>query len=189
MIADPLHVLDCCSVTDGGGALILTTLERARDLDVTPVYVLGAAASQTHWNIGQMPSFTTTAATRSRQALNLAGITTADVDTIQLYDSFTITVLLQLEDLGFCGKGEGGSYVQDGHLNQGGRHPLNTDGGGLSAYHPGMRGIFLLAEACRQLRGLGGEAQVPNCKIALASGCGGHLSCTGTVVLGTEAPS
>ena len=189
VIADPLHVLDCCSVTDGGGALLVTTAERARDLDVTPVYVLGAASAQTHWNIGQMPSFTTTAATRSSEAIASAGITTDDVDTIQLYDSFTITVLLQLEDLGFCEKGEGGSYVQEGHLRQGGRNPLNTDGGGLSAYHPGMRGIFLLAEACRQLRGDGGEAQVPDCKIALASGCGGHLSCTGTVVLGTEAPS
>jgi acetyl-CoA acetyltransferase len=189
VIADPLHVLDCCSVTDGGGALILTTAERARDLDVMPVHVLGAASAQTHWNIGQMPLFTTTAATQSRQALDLAGVTTDDVDTIQLYDSFTITVLLLLEDLGFCGKGEGGSYVREGHLRKGGRTPLNTDGGGLSAYHPGMRGIFLLAEACRQLRGLAGEAQVPDCKIAVASGCGGHLSCSGTVVLGTEAPS
>jgi acetyl-CoA acetyltransferase len=117
-----------------------------------------------------------------------AGIRPEDVDTLQLYDSFTITVLLLLEGLGFCRKGEGGAFVEEGHLRRGGRVPLNTDGGGLSACHPGMRGIFLLAEAARQLRGQAGEAQVPDCSIALACGSGGSLSCISAVVLGREHP-
>jgi acetyl-CoA acetyltransferase len=113
----------------------------------------------------------------------------SDIDTIQFYDSFTITVLLLLEDLGFCGKGEGGSFVESGVLRRGGRMPLNTDGGGLSACHPGMRGLFLLAEAVRQLRGQAGEAQVPDASLAVACGSGGWLSCIGTVVLGKDRPS
>ncbi len=189
MIADPLHKLDCCVVTDGGGAFIMTTAERARDLPQPPVYVLGAAASQTHWNIGQMPDFTSTAAAScGPEALARAGITADDIDVLQLYDSFTITVLLLLEGLGLCGKGEGGAFVSEGHLRRGGRVPLNTDGGGLSSSHPGMRGIFLIIEAVRQLRGQAGEAQVPDCDIAVACGSGGSLSCIGTVVLGNEHP-
>ena len=109
-----------------------------------------------------------------------------EVDTIQCYDSFTITVLLLLEDMGFCPKGEGGPFVETGVLRRGGRHPLNTDGGGLSACHPGMRGIFLINEAVRQLRGEAGEAQVPGAEVAVACGSGGWLSCIGTVVLGKE---
>jgi len=115
-------------------------------------------------------------------------VTPADVDTIQLYDSFTITVLLLIEGLGFCGRGEGGPFVAEGHLRRGGSLPLNTDGGGLSSCHPGMRGIFLLAEATRQLRGQGGEAQVPDCSVALACGSGGWLSCISAVILGKEHP-
>jgi acetyl-CoA acetyltransferase len=115
-------------------------------------------------------------------------LTPADVDTIQFYDSFTITVLLLLEGLGFCKKGEGGPYVAEGHLRRGGDLPLNTDGGGLSSSHPGMRGIFLLIEAVRQLRGIAGEAQVPDCQVALACGSGGWLSCIGAVLLGKEHP-
>ncbi len=189
LVADPLHKLDCCVVSDGGGALLITTADRARDLRQPPVYVLGAASAQTHWNISQMPDFTTTAAAQcGPEALAQAGISPADVDTIQLYDSFTITVLLLLEDLGFCKKGEGGTFVADGHLRRGGRLPLNTDGGGLSSSHSGMRGIFLLIEATRQLRNQGGEAQVPDCEVALACGSGGFLSCIGAVVLGKEHP-
>jgi acetyl-CoA acetyltransferase len=112
-----------------------------------------------------------------------------DVDTIQMYDSFTITVLLLLEDMGFCKKGEGGQFVETGVLRRGGRQPLNTDGGGLSACHPGMRGIFLINEAVRQLRGEGGEAQVPDCEVAVACGSGGSLSCIATVVLGKDGRS
>ena len=189
MIADPLHKFDCCVVSDGGGAVIMTTAERARDLAVTPVHVLGAAASQTHWNINQMPDFTVTAASLcGPRAMAEAGVTPDDIDTIQLYDSFTITVLLMLEDLGFCAKGEGGPFAASGVLRRGGRLPLNTDGGGLSACHPGMRGIFLLIEATRQLRGDAGEAQVPDARLALACGSGGWLSHMGAVVLGKDHP-
>jgi acetyl-CoA acetyltransferase len=189
LIADPLHKLDCCVVSDGGGAIILTTAERAKDLRQPPVYVLGAAGGQTHWNISQMPDFTATAAaTCGPDALAQAGIRADDVDTLQLYDSFTITVLLLIEGLGLCGKGEGGPFVAEGHLRKGGRCPLNTDGGGLSSCHPGMRGIFLLAEATRQLRHQAGEAQVPDCRVAVACGSGGWLSCIGAVVLGRDHP-
>jgi acetyl-CoA C-acetyltransferase len=189
LIADPLHKLDCCVVSDGGGALLITTAERARDLRQPPVYVLGSAAAMTHWTIAQMPDFTETAAAKcGPEAMARAGIRPENVDTLQLYDSFTITVLLLLEGLGFCKKGEGGPFVHEGHLRRGGRVPLNTDGGGLSACHPGMRGIFLLAEAARQLRGQAGEAQVPDCGIALACGSGGSLSCMSAVVLGREHP-
>jgi len=176
-------------ISDGGGALIMTTAERARDLRQPPVYVLGAAGAQSHWHISEMPDFTTTAAVASgAEALRQAGVTPADIDTVQLYDSFTITVLLLLEDLGFCPKGEGGRFVASGELRFGGKLPLNTDGGALSGTHPGMRGIFLLVEATRQLRNQAGEAQVPGAELALACGSGGWLSCIGTVVLGKEAP-
>jgi acetyl-CoA acetyltransferase len=189
LVADPLHKLDCCVVSDGGGALLITTAERARDLLQPPVYVLGAASAQTHWNISQMPDFTTTAGAQcGPEALAQAGLGPEQVDTVQLYDSFTVTVLLLLEDLGFCQKGEGGPFVAEGHLRRGGRLPLNTDGGGLSSSHSGMRGIFLLIEATRQLRHQAGEAQVPDCRIALACGSGGFLSCIGAVVLGREHP-
>jgi acetyl-CoA acetyltransferase len=189
MIADPLHKLDCCVISDGGGALIMTTAERAKDLQQPPVYVLGAAGAQTHWNISQMPDYTVTAGAKAGPiAFEQAGVTPADIDTINFYDSFTITVLLLLEDLGFCPKGEGGKFVQEGHLRRGGDLPLNTDGGGLSSCHPGMRGIFLLIESVRQLRGQAGEAQVPDCNLALACGSGGWLSCIGTVILGKEHP-
>lgn len=189
LIADPLHLYDCCAITDGGGALVITTAERARDLKKAPVYVLGAAGAQTHWNISQMGDFTrSAAATSGPAAFARAGVGPGDIDTIQIYDSFTITVLMILEDLGFCEKGEGGAFVEGGRLRHGGALPLNTDGGGLSAVHPGMRGIFLLIEAVRQLRGEAGEAQVPDCRIAAAVGSGGWLSCIGTVVLGSEAP-
>jgi acetyl-CoA acetyltransferase len=189
MIADPLHKLDCCVISDGGGAVIMTTVERARDLRQAPVYVLGAAGAQTHWNISQMPDYTTTAAARCGPvAFGQAGVTPSDIDTIQFYDSFTITVLLLLEDLGFCPKGEGGRFVEGGTLRLGSKLPLNTDGGGLSSCHPGMRGIFLLVEATRQLRGQAGPAQVADCELALACGSGGFLSCIGAVILGRQAP-
>ncbi len=190
MIADPLHKLDCCVVSDGGGAFIMTTRERARDLPKSPVFVLGAAGAQTHWTISQMPDFTTTAAAQcGPEAFSRAGIRPEDVDTIQCYDSFTITVLLLLEGMGFCRRGEGGPFVETGVLRRGGRHPLNTDGGGLSACHPGMRGVFLINEAVRQLRGDGGEAQVPDAELAVACGSGGYLSTMATVILGKEGRS
>src|SRR3954469_11942038 len=132
-----------------------------------------------------MPFFTETAGRRIADIVfGRAGVTPSDIDTVQLYDSFTITVLLLLEDFGFCPKGEGGRFVAEGHIRRGGDLPLNTDGGGLSSNHPGMRGIFLLIEAVRQLRGQAGEAQVPDAELALAAGSGGFLSCIGAVILG-----
>jgi acetyl-CoA acetyltransferase len=189
LVADPLHLFDCCAITDGGGAVIITTAERARDVRPHPVSILGAATTQTHWNISQLDDFTRSgAATCGPAALSMAGLTTDDVDVVQIYDSFTITVLTILEDVGFCAKGEGGPFVAQGVLRPGGSLPLNTDGGGLSSCHPGMRGIFLLVEAVRQLRHDAGEAQVPDCEVALAVGSGGMLSCIGAVVLGRGGP-
>jgi acetyl-CoA acetyltransferase len=190
MIADPLHMLDCCSITDGGGAFIMTTAERARDLPQRPVYVLGAAGAQTHWNVCQQTDFTTCAGAKAGPvAFARAGVTHDDVDMLMFYDSFTITCLILLESLGFVPRGEGGPFVAEGHLKRGGKWPLNTDGGGLSSCHPGMRGIFLIIEAVRQLRGQAGEAQVPDCQVALAAGSGGWLSCIGVVILGRDAPA
>ena len=189
MIADPLHRLDCCVVSDGGAAVIVTTEERARDLPGKPVYVLATAGTQTHWNISEMPDFTRApSAIAGPRAFERAGLKPSDVDTVQLYDSFTITVLEMLEGLGFCGRGEGGPFAASGALRLGGALPMNTDGGGLSACHSGMRGLHLLVEAVRQLRGECGPAQVPDCKIALACGSGGFLSGHALAILGNERP-
>jgi acetyl-CoA acetyltransferase len=189
LVADPLHKLDCCVISDGGGACVVTTEERAADLATAPVYVLGAAHATTHhMNLSAMADLTVTPAAQSGPlAFARAGVKPADVDVAQLYDSFTITVVLTVEDLGFCAKGEGGAFVDDGGLEVGGRLPTNTDGGGLSACHPGMRGMFLIVEAVRQLRG---EAinQVPDAAVAVAHGTGGMLSTGATLVLGREAP-
>jgi acetyl-CoA acetyltransferase len=188
-VADPLGKWDSCVVTDGGAAVIMTTRERARDLKQKPIYILGAASAQTHWNIGQMPDYTTTAAAISGpKAFAQAGVAAGDIDTAQLYDSFTITVMLLLEGLGFCERGEGGAFVQDGKLRPGGALPTNTDGGGLSSCHPGMRGVFTLIEAVTQLRGQAGMRQVPDAKLAVACGSGGILSCISTLVLGRDQP-
>lgn len=185
MIADPLHLLDCCVVSDGGGAVLVTTEERARDLKQTPIFVLGASESHTHSHISQMPDLTVTAAaTTSPRAFAEAGVTPNDIDMAMIYDSFTITVLILLEDLGFCKKGEGGAFVQSGRIALGGQLPINTDGGGLSSNHPGMRGIFLIIEATRQLRGQCGPRQVPGAKLAVAHGSGGLLSSQATTILG-----
>jgi acetyl-CoA acetyltransferase len=186
--AEPLHRLDCCVHTDGAGALVMTRIDRGRDLRQPPVIVLGAATAHDHgMGISQMPSITETAGARSGPlALDRAGVTVADVDVVEIYDSFTITVLLALEDMGFCAKGEGGAFVADGRLGPGGALPTNTSGGGLSYAHPGMFGIFLLVEAVRQLRGQCGPRQVNDAEVAVAHGCGGFLSCTSTVVLGMD---
>ncbi len=185
MVADPLHKLDCCAITDGGGAVIVTTEERARDLRQPIVSVLGTAGRQSHWNVTQSPDLTTTAgAVSGPEAFGQAGLTPDDVDMVMLYDSFTITCLLLLESLGFVKPGEGGPFAAEGHLRHGGSLPLNTDGGGLSACHPGLRGIFLIIEAARQLRGQAGAVQVPNCEVALAAGSGGWLSTIAVTILG-----
>jgi acetyl-CoA acetyltransferase len=185
-VAAPLHKLDCCLVTDGAGALVLTSADRARDLRQPPVFVLGAGTAHTHgMSISQMPDLTTTgAAVSGPQALSMAGVGPSDIDVVELYDSFTITALMTLEDLGFCQKGEGGAFVADGRLGPGGSLPTNTNGGGLAYTHPGMYGMFVLVEAVRQLRGDSGERQVSGAEVAVANGCGGVLSCTSTIVLG-----
>jgi acetyl-CoA acetyltransferase len=186
-LADPLKKLDCCLITDGGGALVVTTAERARDAAKTPIRILGAGESHTHWHLAQMPDLTVSAgAVSGREAFGMAGITAADVDVFQPYDSFTITVLMALEDLGFCPKGEAGAFVTGGRLGPGGALPSMTSGGGLSYCHPGALGLLLLVEAVRQLRGEAGERQVADAKIGVAHGVGGFMSTAGTVVLARE---
>jgi acetyl-CoA acetyltransferase len=186
LVADPLHVLDCCVISDGGAACVVTTADRSKDLPAGPVSVLGAAHAMTHHlNISAMPDLTVTSAAQCGPvAMSRAGITIDDVDVLTLYDSFTITVLLTLEDLGFCKKGEGGPFVENGRLAFDGDLPTNTDGGGLSACHPGMRGMFLIVEAVRQLRGEAGQTQVADAEVALCHGTGGMLSTGATLVLG-----
>jgi acetyl-CoA acetyltransferase len=188
MVSDPLSLLDCCLVTDGGGALVLVRADRAKDFPKAPVYVLGTAAAHWHRQISCMPDLTVTAAAESGpRAMAMAGITHSDVDVVELYDAFTINTILFLEDLGFCAKGEGGAFVRDGAIAPGGRLPVNTNGGGLSCCHPGMYGIFLLVEAIRQLRGEAGQRQIADAQIALCHGNGGVLSSQVTAVLGTAA--
>jgi acetyl-CoA acetyltransferase len=187
MISDPLTVRDCCLVTDGGGAYVLVRAERAKDLPKKPAYLLGAGAAHWHRQISSMPDLTVTAATESgRRAYEMAGLGAQDVDVVELYDAFTINTLLFLEDLGFCGKGEGGAFVSGGRIAPGGALPVNTNGGGLSCVHPGMYGIFLLIEAVRQLRGEAGARQVQDAAVALAHGNGGVLSSQITAILGTK---
>jgi acetyl-CoA acetyltransferase len=187
MLCEPLHKLDCCLITDGGGVVILTSAARARDAAKRPIRVLGAGESHTHWHMASMPDLTVSpGAVSGREAFAMAGITPADVDVFEPYDAFTITVLMALEDLGFCGKGEGGPFVETGALRPGGRLPSLTSGGGLSYNHPGALGILLLVEAVRQLRGEAGERQVPGAEIAVAHGNGGFFSVGATVVLGRD---
>jgi acetyl-CoA acetyltransferase len=183
-VCEPLHVLDCCLVTDGAGAVVVTTAERAADLRREPIHVLGWAEAQSHWTISQMPDLTVTGAARTaKSALDSAGLALADIDMLQIYDSFTITVLLTLESMGLCGPGEGGAYVAEGNTLPGGSLPMNTSGGGLACAHPGMYGIFLLVEACRQLWGECGDRQVNGARTVLVHGTGGHLSSSVTCVL------
>ena len=187
MVSSPLSILDCCLVTDGGGALLVTSAERAKDLRKPPVYLLGAGEAHWHRNISQMPDLTVTAAADSgRRAYEMAGVRPEEVDVVMLYDAFTINPILFLEDLGFCEKGEGGSFVKDGRIAPGGELPVNTNGGGLSYNHPGMYGLLLVIEAVRQLRGECGERQVEGAEIALAHGNGGVLSSQVTAVLGIQ---
>ena len=188
MVGDPLTVRDCCLVTDGGGAIVLVRADRARDFPKPPVYVLGSAAQSAHRQISQMKDFTVTAARESgKRAFAAAGVSPGDIQAVELYDAFTINTILFLEDLGFCKKGEGGAFVENGGIAPGGHLPVNTNGGGLSCVHPGMYGIFTLVEAVRQLRGDAGDRQVDRAELALAHGNGGVLSSQVTNILGTEA--
>ena len=188
MVADPLTLRDCCLVTDGGAAIVVTSAERAAALRRPPVFVLGTGEAHSHRHITGMPSLTTTAAAHSgATAFAEAGVAPEQVDVAQLYDAFTITPILFLEDLGFCAKGDGGPFAASGAIAPGGSLPLNTNGGGLSYTHPGMYGLHAIVEAVRQLRGECEDRQVPDCDVAVAHGNGGVLSSQATVVLGSAA--
>jgi acetyl-CoA C-acetyltransferase len=189
LVADPLHVLDCCLISDGGGAVVLVSGSIARSIRSRPVWVLGTGEALAYNDNGG--DLTTGAAARSGPtAFQQAGLRPDEMDVAMIYDSFTITVLTILEDLGFCAKGEGGAYVEGGRLrfDVAGGPAVNTDGGGLSSNHPGMRGIFLLIEAVRQLRGQS-TAQVAGARHAVAHGCGNQLGgrhSGATIVLGAH---
>jgi len=185
MIADPFTKLQCCIRSDGGAAAVLVSEDRVADLPQPPVWVLGSGEHVSHVSMSQWPDFTSGPAVVSgRLAFERAGLTPGDVDVCELYDAFTYMLFITLEDLGFCAKGEGGGFVEDGRLQLGGALPTNTDGGGLSACHPGQRGLFLLVEAVRQLRGTCGERQVPGAEVACVSGTGGWFCSSGTMLLG-----
>ena len=187
VIASPLHKFDCCIRSDGGGAVVLVSEERARDLRARPVSILGAGEAISHHTMSEWEDFTESPAVRSAaRAFGMAGVKPDDIDVLQCYDSFTITVLLTLEALGFCPKGEGGRFVEGGTLTLDGSLPTNTDGGGLSSNHPGMRGIFLIVEAVRQLRGEAEGRQVGGARLAAVNGTGGWFSSTGTLILGVD---
>jgi len=187
LIADPLHALDCCLVSDGGGAVVVAAEAVARNCRKLPVWILGQGESHSAMTVSNLRDITVTPAVQSgKRAFGMAGIGPHEVDVVELYDSFTITVLLSLEDLGFCPKGEAGPFVAGQRTAPGGDFPLNTNGGGLSYCHPGMYGIFLLIEAVRQLRGECGERQVPSPRLALANGIGGFLTSAATVILGND---
>ncbi len=175
MISRPLHLLDCCIISDGGGAVVVTSAERARDLKKRPVMLLGCGEAVCHQEVGAPDLLTIAARQSGTAAFRMAGVSHDDVDLCMIYDSFTITMLVTLENLGFCKPGEGGAFVSGGRIGLGGALPLNPDGGGLSSNHPGMRGIFLVIEAAKQLRGECGERQVQGASIALAHGTGGTL--------------
>jgi acetyl-CoA acetyltransferase len=188
MVSAPLTVRDCCLVTDGGGAIVMTSAERARSLKQPPAFVLGVGERLSHLTISNMPDLTVTGALHSGQeAYRMAGLTPEQIDVVEVYDAFTITTLLFLEDLGFCPKGEGGPFVQDGAIAPGGRLAVNTNGGGLSYCHPGMYGLFPLIEAARQIRGECGARQIKDTNTAIVHGNGGVLSSQSTVILGSAA--
>ncbi|MFT7649545.1 MAG: acetyl-CoA acetyltransferase [Candidatus Poriferisodalaceae bacterium] len=189
VISSPLHLLDCCIISDGGGAIIVTSQERAKDLAKKPVRLLGCGEAVTHQEVGQSDLLTIAAKQSGANAMGMAGITHDDLDLAMIYDSFTITVLATLENLGFCAPGEGGDYVSGGRIQLGGAMPVNPDGGGLSSNHPGMRGIFLVIEAVKQLRGECDARQVTGAKLALAHGTGGTIGdkhSGATLVMGVE---
>lgn len=188
MIAYPMHLLECCLVTDGGGALVVTSAERARALPgpKPPVHVLGTGEASETPMVSMMEDFTSSAAFRnsSAKAFAEAGITPADVDHLMVYDAFAHLPIYGLEDLGFVGRGEAGAFIEEGNTSPGGTLPLNTNGGGLSYTHTGMYGMFLVQESVRQLRKEAAN-QVPGVEISVAQGVGGMFMSAGTLVLGT----
>ncbi|WP_204623522.1 thiolase C-terminal domain-containing protein [Crenalkalicoccus roseus] len=189
MIAYPFRILQCCLVTDGGGALILTSADRAKDFPTRPVYILGTGESVETTMVSQMQDFTSSRAFRvaGPTAIQAAGIRHSDVDHLMIYDAFAHLPLYGLEDLGFCRPGEAAAFIREGNTRPGGKLPLNTNGGGLSYTHTGMYGMFALQESVRQMRGTA-PAQVPGAKISVCHGVGGMFSASGTIVFGNERP-
>jgi acetyl-CoA acetyltransferase len=187
MVADPFGVRDCCLVTDGAAAVVMTRADRAKDLCKKPVYLLGGAQATTHREIASMADLTVTGlAEAGPRAYAQAGVGPRDIDVVELYDAFTINPILFLEDLCFCAKGEGGAFVEGGRIAPGGQLAVNTNGGGLSCVHPGMYGLFTIVEATRQLAGEAGARQVKDARLAIAQGNGGELSHEALLILGTE---
>ncbi|QIL79911.1 thiolase [Diaphorobacter sp. HDW4A] len=187
MISDPLTVLDCCLVTDGAGAIVVSSAKRAKERHAKPIYVLGSGFAHWHRQISCMEDLTITPAQESgSKAFAQAGLIPADVDVVELYDAFTINPILFLEDLGFCRKGEGGAFIEGGRIEPGGAFPMNTNGGGLSCVHPGMYSIFLIIEAVTQLRAEGHARQVKGAEVALVHGNGGVLSSQATAILSSS---
>ena len=189
MIAYPFRLLQCCLVTDGGGALILTSSDRAKDFPTKPCYILGSGESVETTMVSQMEDFTSSRAFRvaGPEAFRMAGIKHADVDHLMIYDAFAHLPMYGLEDLGFVKRGEAKDFIWERNTAPGGKLPINTNGGGLSYTHTGMYGMFALQESVRQVRGTA-PAQVPNVKISVAHGVGGMFSASGTVVLSNQRP-
>jgi len=187
-IAWPFNLLDCCLVTDGGGACVVTSAERARDLPKRPVYVLGTGECATHQMVSQMPAFDRwdAAEQSGSRAFAMSGVRHAEIDVAMFYDAFTIVPILALEALGFCKRGEGGPFVSGQRTAPGGEFPMNTNGGGLSYTHTGMYGIFTIIEAVRQLRGECGPRQVADARTAICHGTGGVWSAAATMLVSTE---
>jgi acetyl-CoA acetyltransferase len=184
-ITSPLRMLDCALVSDGAAAFIVTTPERARDLRQPAASLLGHGYGHSHTYIGDYKNITTTGAVQSgRDAFGMAGLTPSDIDVAELYDCFTITVIVELEDLGFCAKGDGGHYVENGGIALGGKLPVTTHGGLLSAGHPGLSGgMFHLVEGVRQVRNQAGARQVPGAEVALVHGNGGIVGLHSTLII------
>jgi acetyl-CoA acetyltransferase len=185
-VVEPLRLLDCCLVSNGGVAVIVTSAERARDLKQKPAYVLGMGQGHPGdaQHAGREPQVNTGATLAGETAFRMAGITPQDISACEIYDCYTYTVLVTLEDYGFCRKGEGGAFVQDGKLGPGGNLPTNTGGGQLSSYY--MWGMTPLSEAVIQLQGHGGERQLADPRYVLVTGNGGVLSYHGCLILGSE---
>ncbi|MGB0238110.1 MAG: thiolase C-terminal domain-containing protein [Cycloclasticus sp.] len=188
MVTTPYHKLDCSLISDGAVALILTSAEKAKEYTQHPVYILGGGEYYSHEHIFLMPTLTQTGAVESaKKAYQMAGITANDVDVAGIYDCFTGTVIMMLEDLGFCKKGEGGAFVESGEITYGGKIPTNTHGGMLSYAHPGIPAAwFHFAEVVRQLRGACGERQVAGAELGLVHTLGAGYSTQASTVLGTE---
>ena len=188
MISDPFTVYDCCLVTDGAAAFVVVRADRAKSLRKKPVYLLGSATAAWHRSASGMDDLTVTPSKESgERAFSMAGMSPKDIDVFQTYDAFTINTILALEDLGFCKKGEGGPFVENGAIAPGGRLPVNTNGGGLSCVHPNMYSAFATIEAVRQLRGECGERQVHGATTALVNGNGGLAGASqSTAVLATS---